>query len=137
MRRGHDVTLQTWERWRAPVEAEGIAFTPAPEYSAFPIGDHPLDFYEAVVYATRDTLPWCANCSRTSWSHDILTLGPSLAGELLGIPRATLIPHVFPDGGTRLSDLLFRCAPAPHRTGARLLGRGHTCLFVAACRAGV
>ena len=97
--RGHDVTLQTWERWREPVEAEGIAFTPAPEYSAFPIGDHPLDFYEAVVYATRDTLPLVRELQPDIVVHDILTLGPSLAGELLDIPRATLIPHVFPEAG--------------------------------------
>ena len=97
--RGHDVTLQTWERWREPVEAEGVAFTPAPEYSAFPIGDHPLDFYEAVVYATRDTLPLVRDLQPDVVVHDILTLGPSLAGELLGIPRATLIPHVFPEAG--------------------------------------
>ena len=95
--RGHDVTLQTWERWRAPVEAEGIAFTPAPEYSAFPIGDHPLDFYEAVVYATRDTLPLVRELKPDIVVHDILTLGPSLAAELLDIPRATLVPHVFPE----------------------------------------
>ncbi len=31
--------------------------------------------------------------------HDILTLGPSLAGELCGVPRATLVPHVFPEAG--------------------------------------
>ena len=99
LRRGHDVTLQTWERWREPIEAEGIAFTPAPEYSAFPIGDHPLDFYEAVVYATRDTLPLVGELQPDIVVHDILTLGPSLAGELLGIPRATLIPHVFPEAG--------------------------------------
>lgn len=97
--RGHDVTLQTWERWRDPVEAEGIAFTPAPEYSAFPIGNHPLDFYEAVVYATRDTLPLVRELKPDIVVHDILTLGPSLAGELLDIPRATLIPHVFPEAG--------------------------------------
>ncbi len=97
--RGHDVTLQTWERWRAPVEAEGIAFTPAPEYSAFPIGDHPLDFYEAVVYATRDTLPLVRELQPDVVIHDILTLGPSLAAELLDIPRATLVPHVFPEAG--------------------------------------
>ncbi|MGA9285533.1 MAG: nucleotide disphospho-sugar-binding domain-containing protein [Solirubrobacteraceae bacterium] len=99
LRRGHDVTLQTWERWREPIEAEGIAFTPAPEYSAFPIGDHPLDFYEAVVYATRDTLPLVRELQPDIVVHDILTLGPSLAGELLGVPRATLIPHVFPEAG--------------------------------------
>ncbi len=97
--RGHDVTLQTWERWREPVEAEGITFTPAPEYSAFPIGDQPLDFYEAVVYATRDTLPLVRELKPDVVVHDILTLGPSLAAELLDIPRATLIPHVFPEAG--------------------------------------
>jgi UDP:flavonoid glycosyltransferase YjiC (YdhE family) len=97
--RGHDVTLQTWERWREPVEAEGITFTPAPEYSAFPIGDQPLDFYEAVVYATRDTLPLVRELKPDVVVHDILTLGPSLAAELLGVPRTTLVPHVFPEAG--------------------------------------
>ncbi len=97
--RGHHVTLQTWERWRAPVEAEGLTFTPAPEYSAFPIGDQPLDFYEAVVYATRDTLPLVRELHPDVVVHDILTLGPSLAAELLDIPRATLVPHVFPEAG--------------------------------------
>jgi UDP:flavonoid glycosyltransferase YjiC (YdhE family) len=95
--RGHDVTLQTWERWRTPVEAEGLTFAPAPEYSAFPIGDQPLDFYEAVVYATRDTLPLVQEMRPDVVVHDILTLGPALAGELAGIPRATLIPHVHPE----------------------------------------
>jgi UDP:flavonoid glycosyltransferase YjiC (YdhE family) len=97
--RGHHVTLQTWERWRAPIEAEGLAFTPAPEYSAFPIHDGPLDFYEAVVYATRDTLPLVRDMRPDVVVHDILTLGPSLAGELAGVPRATLIPHVLPEAG--------------------------------------
>ncbi|HTB49741.1 MAG TPA: nucleotide disphospho-sugar-binding domain-containing protein [Solirubrobacteraceae bacterium] len=97
--RGHEVTLQTWERWRAPIEAEGITFAPAPEYSAFPIGDQPLDFYEAVVYATRDTLPLVRELRPDVVVHDILTLGPSLAAELSGIARATLIPHVFPEAG--------------------------------------
>jgi MGT family glycosyltransferase len=97
--RGHDVTLQTWERWRDPIEAEGLTFTPAPEYSAFPIGDHPLDFYEAVVYAARDTLPLVRELQPDIVVHDILTLGPSLAGELLGISCATLIPHVLPEAG--------------------------------------
>lgn len=104
--RGHDVTLQTWERWRAPIEAEGISFTPAPEYAAFPVplqdaNGQPvaLDFYEAVVYATRDTLPLVEEMRPDVVVHDILTLGPSLAGELCGVPRATLVPHVFPEAG--------------------------------------
>ena len=102
--RGHAVTLQTWERWRQDVEAEGLAFTPAPEYSAFPVPlerdgrpAQPLDFYEAIVYATRDTLPLVRDLRPDVVVHDILTLGPSLCAELEGIPAATLIPHVFPE----------------------------------------
>ncbi len=136
--RGHDVTLQTWERWRAPVEAEGLAFTPAPEYSAFPIPvpdrhglPRPLDFYEAVVYTTRDTLALVEDLRPDVVVHDILTLGPALAGELAGIPCATLIPHVHPDTEpgfpiysfgallprTRLGRALWRRAHLPVRRG--------------------
>jgi UDP:flavonoid glycosyltransferase YjiC (YdhE family) len=103
-RRGHDVTLQTWERWRTAVEGEGMDFAPAPEYHVFPVPSpgpdgrtEPLDFYEAVVYATRDTLPLVRELRPAAVVSDILTLGPSLAGELAGVPRATLIPHVNPE----------------------------------------
>jgi UDP:flavonoid glycosyltransferase YjiC (YdhE family) len=94
--RGHDVTLQTWERWRADVEAEGLRFVPAPEYHVFPQGSEPLDFYEAVVHATRDTLPLVRELAPEVVVADILTLAPALAGELRGVPVATLIPHVHP-----------------------------------------
>jgi UDP:flavonoid glycosyltransferase YjiC (YdhE family) len=94
--RGHGVTLQTWERWRAPIEAEGLTFAPAPEYTAFPSGPEPLAFYEAVVHATRDTLPLVDEFKPDVVVSDILTLAPSLAAELARIPCATLIPHVFP-----------------------------------------
>jgi UDP:flavonoid glycosyltransferase YjiC (YdhE family) len=96
--RGHDVTLQTWARWQADVEAEGLTFAPAPEYQVFPNGPEPLDFYEAVVHATRDTLPLVRELEPEVVVADILTLAPALAAEIEGIPRATLIPHVHPQG---------------------------------------
>ncbi len=96
-RRGHEVTLQTWERWRSDVQAQGLAFAPAPEYHVFPHGPEPLDFYEAVVYATRDTEPLVRDLQPQIVVSDILTLAPTLAAELHGIPLATLIPHVFPE----------------------------------------
>jgi UDP:flavonoid glycosyltransferase YjiC (YdhE family) len=96
--RGHDVTLQTWERWREHVEAEGIAFAPAPEYRVFPSGREPLDFYEAVVHATRDTVPLVRELAPEVVVADILTLAPALAAELEGVRWATLIPHVYPHG---------------------------------------
>lgn len=94
--RGHDVTLQTWERWRAAVEGEGMSFAAAPEYHVFPQGPQPLDFYEAVVHATRDTLPLVRELRPEVVVADILTLAPALSAEFCGVPYATLIPHVHP-----------------------------------------
>ena len=96
--RGHDVTLQTWRRWQAEVEAEGLTFSPAPEYQVFPSGPEPLDFYEAVVHATTDTLPLLRELRPDVVVADILTLAPALAAELEGVACATLIPHVHPHG---------------------------------------
>ncbi len=96
--RGHHVTLQTWRRWQEHVEAEGIDFAPAPEYSVFPNGPEPLDFYEAVVHATKDTVPLVRELQPDVVVADILTLAPALAAEIAGVRRATLIPHVYPHG---------------------------------------
>jgi UDP:flavonoid glycosyltransferase YjiC (YdhE family) len=98
--RGHEVTLQTWRRWQTNVEAEGLTFAAAPEYTVFPSGGpggEPLGFYEAVVHATEDTLPLVRELRPDAVVADILTLAPALAAELEGVPRATLIPHVFPE----------------------------------------
>lgn len=109
--RGHEVTLQTAERWRADVEAEGVRFAAAPEYHVFPTRERPLKPYEAVVRATRDTLPLVRAEAPDVVVSDILTLAPALCAELEGIPWATLIPHVDP-----------RPAPGfpPYSLGARL-----------------
>ncbi|HEX4564521.1 MAG TPA: nucleotide disphospho-sugar-binding domain-containing protein [Solirubrobacteraceae bacterium] len=96
--RGHDVTLQTWTRWREQVQAEGLEFAPAPEYEVFPRGPEPLDFYDAVVHATHDTLPLVRELEPEVVVSDILTLAPALAAELCEARWATLIPHVYPHG---------------------------------------
>ena len=49
--RGHDVTVQTWERWRAPIEAEGLKFAAAPEYHVFPSGGAGFLIEEGTVLA--------------------------------------------------------------------------------------
>src|SRR6476646_5260066 len=96
--RGHEVTLQTWTRWKQHVLAEQLGFAPAPEYQVFPTGPEPLDFYEAIVHATLDTVPLVRRLRPDVVVADILTLAPSLAAELEGVPCATLIPHVHPHG---------------------------------------
>ena len=94
--RGHSVRLETAERWREDIEAEGIAFSPAPEYPTFPTRERPMKPYEAVVAAVSETQPAIEEFSPEIVVHDILTLAPSLAAERLGIATATLIPHVDP-----------------------------------------
>jgi UDP:flavonoid glycosyltransferase YjiC (YdhE family) len=96
--RGHEVTLQTWARWREHVVAEGLGFAAAPEYEVFPSGPGPLDFYEPVVRATTDTVPLVRELRPDVAVVDILTLAPALAAELEDVPCATVIPHVYPPG---------------------------------------
>ncbi len=120
--RGHDVTLQTWTRWRDHVEAEGLTFAPAPEYQVFPSGPEPLDFYEAVVHATRDTVPLVRELKPDVAVADILTLAPALAAELEGVPCVTLIPHVYPHGEPDF-PIYSLGARMPRSAGGRLLWR--------------
>ena len=94
--RGHEVTVETWERWRQYVEPTGMGFVPAPEYPVFPTREQPIKPYEAVVYATPTTRRALAETRPDVVVHDILTLAPALAGELEGLPVATLVPHVYP-----------------------------------------
>lgn len=120
--RGHEVTLQTWVRWREHVQAEGLGFAPAPEYPVFAQGAEPLDFYAAVGRATRDTLPLVRELAPDVLVSDILTLAPALAGELCGVPWATLIPHVFPVSAPGLPVYSLGARPARTAPG-RLLWR--------------
>lgn len=109
--RGHDVTLQTWTRWRTDVQAHGMTFAAAPEYTPFPTDARPLSPYQAVQRATHDTLPLVHQTAPDAIVADILTLAPALAGELAGVPVATLVPHLDP-----------RMPPSspPFSSGARL-----------------
>ena len=53
--RGHEVTFETWSRWRPAVEAAGMRFLPAPEYPLFGGSGMGSEMYEAVVLATAET----------------------------------------------------------------------------------
>lgn len=111
VRRGHQVTYETWSRWREPVQDAGMTFLAAPEYPVFPTQPEPLGPYEAVVRATAHTRPALARADPDVVVHDILTLAPALAAELEQRPVATLIPHVYPVGEPGF---------APYAFGARM-----------------
>jgi UDP:flavonoid glycosyltransferase YjiC (YdhE family) len=94
--RGHDVTLQTWQHWEDDVIAEGMTFAAAPEDPVFPTPEHPMNPYAAALPLTRATIPLVEELAPEAVVADVLTLAPALAGELCGVPVATLIPHVHP-----------------------------------------
>jgi len=118
--RGHEVTLETWKRWREHVEAARMRFVPAPEYPVFPTQVRPLQPYEAVVRAAGETRKALVDARPDVVVHDILTLAPALAGELEGVPVATLIPHVYPVGASGFPPYAFGARMPRTRVGARL-----------------
>jgi MGT family glycosyltransferase len=118
--RGHDVTFETWSHWREAVQARGMRFVAAPEFPVFPTQQRPLQPYEAVVAAVAHTRPAVAQARPDVVVHDILTLAPALAAELESLPRATLIPHVYPVGAPGLPPYAFGARPPRARLGATL-----------------
>jgi UDP:flavonoid glycosyltransferase YjiC (YdhE family) len=133
--RGHEVTLETWTRWREHVEAAGMRFVAAPEYPVFPTLERPLAPYEAVVRAALETRRSLVDASPDAVVHDILTLAPALAGELEGLPTATLVPHVYPVGAPGFPPYAFGARLPRTSVGARLW-RGFDGLVAAGLRRG-
>jgi UDP:flavonoid glycosyltransferase YjiC (YdhE family) len=113
--RGHEVLVETWERWREPVEAEGLAFTGAQEYTVFPPPGPDTPDGETAAAAARALARLMEEFRPDLVVSDILTLAPTLAAEVAGVPRATLIPHVYPvqEPGMPLYSLGFRPPRTP------------------------
>ena len=112
--------MDTWQKWREPVEAAGMTFTQAPEYQVFPTREKPLKPYAAAVRAAQEIRPFVHDFAPDVAVADILTPGPALAAELEGVAAGHARPPRLPVGAARASDLLDRGAhPAhPARRGA-------------------
>jgi UDP:flavonoid glycosyltransferase YjiC (YdhE family) len=117
VRRGHDVTVETWTRWRPDVEREGMRFAAAPEYQVFPTRERPLKPYVAAARAAIETRPRMRELAPHVVVNDVLTLAPALAAELEGRPRATLVPHFYPPSAAGLPPFGLGAMPARSRAG--------------------
>jgi len=118
--RGHEVLFCSLERWRGTVEDLGLDFTAAAEYVAFPgpwpgRPAHPTlpEVSEALAPTLRDFRPDVV-------VNDFFTLPATLAAEVQGLTRATLIPHPFPESDTRNPPFLRGFVPPRGRAGAAL-----------------
>jgi UDP:flavonoid glycosyltransferase YjiC (YdhE family) len=121
--RGHEVLVETWERWREDVEAAGLGFTAAQEYTVYPPPGPDTPDGQTAAAAAKALARLMDGFQPDLVVSDILTLAPTLAAEVAGVPHATLIPHVYPvqQPGMPLYSLGFR----PPRTAlGRLVWRG-------------
>lgn len=94
--RGHEVVVETWERWRETVEGLGLRFTAAEEYKVFPPPPPDGSGGPTAAQAARSLVPMIEELRPDVVVSDILTVAPALAAEVAGVRRVTLIPHVYP-----------------------------------------
>jgi MGT family glycosyltransferase len=95
-RRGREVLVETWEEWEDAARAEGLRFQAAQEYHVFPPPGPDTPQGQTVARAARALAALMDDFEPDLVVSDILTLAPALAAEVAGVPRATLIPHVYP-----------------------------------------
>src|SRR3954464_13227926 len=86
-RRDHEVLVETWERWREAVEAEGLGFTAAEEYKTFPPPEQGSDGWRSAADAAIALAPLMDDFRPDVVVSDILTLAPALAAERAGLRR--------------------------------------------------
>ena len=109
VRRGHDVCIETWSRWREDCEREGMSFAPSPVYQVWP-EDAWMKPYQAAVKASRDSARVVRLFDPDVVVADILTVATALAAQIEERRWATLIPHVLP---------VFEPGFPPYSIGAR------------------
>ena len=92
--RGHEVVVETFERWRDVVGNLGLGFVPAPERIRF--AGLAGDAAPSLAEVARDLVPVLRDRPPDVVVSDLFTLAPALAAELAGVRRASLIPHPYP-----------------------------------------
>jgi UDP:flavonoid glycosyltransferase YjiC (YdhE family) len=126
--RGHEVVVETWERWREPVEAAGLGFRAAEEYRVFPPPPPDSPDGASAAQAARALGPLLAQLKPDAVVSDILTTAPALAAEVAGIPRATLIPHIYPVSEPELPFFAFGMQPPRTPVGRAIWRAGQPLL---------
>lgn len=110
-RRGHEVVVETWSRWRELVHREDMGFAAAPEFDA----GQPPGPYAFAPRAARLTRELVRELRPAAVVADILTVPAALAAELESTPWATLVPHLLPTPEPGMPP--FSSGARPARTG--------------------
>ena len=134
--RGHDVTLRDLDALARARRARGHALRAGARVPVFPTRERPLKPYEAACARRARPCRWSRELAPDVVVDDVLTLAPALAAELEGVPRATLVPHVYPALGAGHAAVLDRRATAAHGRSAARCGARSDRSWTAASSAG-
>src|ERR671923_2991155 len=134
-RRGHEVLVETWERWRGPAEDEGLRFTAAEKYEVFPPPAPGSPHGASAAQAAIALAPLMEDFRPHAVVSDILTVAPALAAERAGCPRVTLIPHLYPLHEPGMPFFAFG-ARSPRTPVGRVMWRAWTPVLTAVLRRG-
>jgi UDP:flavonoid glycosyltransferase YjiC (YdhE family) len=112
--RGHEVVVDTTERWRDEVEELGLRFMPAEDSITFAGLSGGGDCGPTLAEAARSRQGLLREFEPDVVVSDVLTLAPGLAAEVAGVPHATLVPHLYPE--RRPGSPFFSLGLQPPRT---------------------
>jgi UDP:flavonoid glycosyltransferase YjiC (YdhE family) len=94
--RGHEIWFESLERWREVIEERGLHFIPAPEYIALPRPLPGMPATPTLAQSVQALMPVLREIDPDVVVNDFFTQPATLAAELGGVRRATLIPHPYP-----------------------------------------
>ena len=93
--RGHEVLLETFERWHDVAESLDLRFARGPERVVFPGPPVPGDDAPTIEEAVDGTVELIRDFEPDVVVTDLFGIVPALAAERLGIRQATLVQHVW------------------------------------------
>ena len=94
--RGHEVWVETIERWREPTEELGLRFVATPDYIALRVPQPGEPTRPTLAEVVRDRIPLMRELRPDVVLNDFLHVPASLAAEVVHLKRATLVPHPYP-----------------------------------------
>jgi UDP:flavonoid glycosyltransferase YjiC (YdhE family) len=113
---GHEVLVVTSDRWRKPLERDGLAWAALPGIAAEP-GDADLG-HRLYVRPVQMGLPLAAALRGLGLDlvvSDTLTRAGAVAATVLDLPWVELIPHPLPDPSVALPPFGTGWSPRPRR----------------------
>jgi UDP:flavonoid glycosyltransferase YjiC (YdhE family) len=116
--RGHEVWVETIERWRQPVADLGLRFVQAPGYIALRRPPPGMPSSPTLAEIVEPLVPLLRELRPDVVVNDFFYVPASLAAELEGFRRATLVPHPYPVNEAGLPYFLVSLLPPRTPLGA-------------------